>query len=186
MKVKEESEKTGLKLNIQKSNIMAIRSHNFMANTWGNNGNSERLYSGGLQYHCRWWCRRIDAVELWCWRSPLRVPWTARRSSHSILKEISAEYSLKGLMLKLKFQYFDHLMQRTDSLEKTLVGKDWRHGEKQTTEDEMVGWHHQLDGHESEQVLEVGEEQGSLVCCSPLGHKESDTTERLNRLTETV
>ena len=66
-------------------------------------------------------CRRIDAFELWCWRRLLRVPWTARRSNQSILKEISPEYSLEGLMLKLKLQYFGHLMQRTDSLEKTLV-----------------------------------------------------------------
>ena len=65
--------------------------------------------------------RRIDAFELWCWRRLLRVPWTARRSNQSILKEISLEYSLEGLMLKLKFQYFGHLMQRTDSLEKNLM-----------------------------------------------------------------
>ena len=66
-------------------------------------------------------CQRIDAFELWCWRRLFRVPWTARRSNHSILKEISPEYSLEGLMLKLKLQYFGHLMQRTDSLEKTLM-----------------------------------------------------------------
>ena len=65
--------------------------------------------------------QRTDAFELWCWRRPLRVPWTARRSNQSILKEISPEYSLKGMMLKLKLQYFGHLMQRTDSLEKTLM-----------------------------------------------------------------
>ena len=66
-------------------------------------------------------CQRIDAFELWCWRRLLRVPWTAKRSNKSILKEISPEYSLEGLMLKLKLQYFDHLMQRTDSFEKTLI-----------------------------------------------------------------
>ena len=66
-------------------------------------------------------CRRIDAFELWCWRSLLKVPWTAKRSNQSILKEISPEYSLEQLMLKLKLQYFGHLMQRTDSLEKTLM-----------------------------------------------------------------
>ena len=66
-------------------------------------------------------CQRIDTFELWCWRRLLRVPWTARRSNQSILKEISPEYSLEGLMLKLKLQYFGHLMQRTDSLEKTLT-----------------------------------------------------------------
>ena len=78
-------------------------------------------------YGCESWiikkaeCQRIDAFELWCWRRLLRVPWTARRSNQSILKEISPVYSLEGLMLKLKLQYFGHLMQRTDSLEKTLM-----------------------------------------------------------------
>ena len=78
-------------------------------------------------YGCESWtikkaeCRRMDAFELWCWRRLLRVPWTARRSNLSILKEISPEYSLEGLMLKLKLQYFGHLMRRTDSLEKTLM-----------------------------------------------------------------
>ena len=78
-------------------------------------------------YRCESWtikkaeCRRIDAFELWCWRRLLRVPWTARRSNQSILNEISSEYSLEGLMLKLKLQYFGHLMQRADSLEKTLM-----------------------------------------------------------------
>ena len=66
-------------------------------------------------------CQRIDAFELWCWRRLLRVPWPARRSNHSILKEISPEYSLEGLMLKVKHQYFGHLMRRTDSVEKTLM-----------------------------------------------------------------
>ena len=86
-----------------------------------------------VMYGCESWtvkkaeCRRIDAFELWCWRRLLRVPWTAGRSNQSILKEISPEYSLEGLMLKLKLQYFDHLMQRTDSLEKKPdVGKYWR------------------------------------------------------------
>ena len=95
-------------------------------------------------YGCESWTvkkaehRKVDAFELWCWRRLLRVPWTARRSNQSILKEISPEYSLEGLMLKLKLQYFGHLMQGTDSLEKTLMlGK-------------MVGWHHLLNGHEFE------------------------------------
>ena len=80
--------------------------------------------------------RRIDAFELWCWRRLLRVPWTARRSNQSILKEISPEYSLEGLMLKLKLQYFGHLMQRADSLEKTLMlGKIESRREKGMTED---------------------------------------------------
>ena len=89
---------------------------------------------------------RIDAFELWCWRRLLRVPWTARRSSQSILKEIILGISLEGMMLKL--QYFGHLMQRVDSLEKTDAGRDWGQEEKGTTEDEMAGWHHRLDGHE--------------------------------------
>ena len=87
-------------------------------------------------------CRRTDAFELWCWRRLLRVPWTARRSNQSILKEISPECSFVGLMLKLKFQYFGHLMQRADSLEKTDAGRDWGQEEKGMTEDEMAGWHH--------------------------------------------
>ena len=80
-----------------------------------------------VMYGCESWtikkteCGRIDAFELWCWRRLLRVPWTARRSNWSLLKEISPEYSLEGLMLKLKLQYFGHLMRRADSLEKTLI-----------------------------------------------------------------
>ena len=124
--------------------------------------------------------RRIDAFELWFWRSLLRIPWTARRSNQSILKEIRSEYSLEGLILKLKFQYFGHLMQRTDSLEKTDAEKYWGQEEKRTTEDEMVGWHHWLIGHEFVQALGVGDGQGSLACCSPWGRKESDTPEQLN------
>ena len=92
--------------------------------------------------------------------------------------EISPEYSLEGLMLKLKLQYFGHLLQRTDRLEKT--GKDWRQERKRTTEDEMAGWHHWLDGHEFKQAPGVGEGQGGLTCCSPWGRKELDMTERLN------
>ena len=88
--------------------------------------------------HCR-----IDAFELWCWRRLLRVPWTARKSNQSILKEINPQYSLEGLMLKLKLQYFGHLMQRTNSLEKTLMlGKMLMQEEKGPREDGMVGWHH--------------------------------------------
>ena len=83
----------------------------------------------------------------------MRVPWIARRSNQSILKEINPEYTLEGLMLKLKLQYFGHLMQRTDSLEKTLMlGKIEGRRRRGITEDEMVGWHHQLNGHESEQA----------------------------------
>ena len=109
----------------------------------------------------------------------MRVPWTARRSDQSILKKISPEYSLEGLMLKLKLQYFGHLMRRTDSLEKTLMlGKT--EGGRRGRQDEMVGWHHRLNGHELEYTPGVGDGQGGLVCCSPWGHKELDTTERLN------
>ena len=97
-------------------------------------------------YGCESWTvkkaehQRIDAFELWCWRRLLRVRWTARRSNQSILKEINPGISLEGMMLKLKPQYFGHLMQRVDSLEKySDAGRDWRQEEKGTTEDEMVG-----------------------------------------------
>ena len=169
--------------------------HHFMANRWGNNGDSDRLYFLGSKitadgdcsheikrrlllgskvltnldsilknrditlptkvclvkamffpvvlYGCETWTikkaehQRIDDFELWCWRRLLRVPWTARRSNQSILKEISPEYSLKGLMLKLKHQYFGHLMQRTDSLKKTpLLGKI----EDRRTRGQQMGW----------------------------------------------
>ena len=107
-----------------------------------------------VMYGCDSWtvkkaeCWKIAAFELWCWRRLLRVPWTARRSSQSILKEISPGCSLGGLMLKLKLQYFGHLMWRIDWLEKT--GSDWGQEEKGMTEDEMAGWHHLLKGHEFE------------------------------------
>ena len=109
-----------------------------------------------VMYGCQSWtvkkadCQRIDAFEPWCRRRLLRVPWTARRSNQSILKEISPGISLEGMMLKLKLQYFGHLMQRVHSLEKTEAGRDWGQEEKGTTEDEMAGWHHGLDGPESE------------------------------------
>ena len=176
MKVKVESEKVGLKLNIQKMKIMASSP----ITSWQIDGDtvetmSDFIFLGSkitadgdcshevkrhlllgrkaitsldnilksslilptkvllvkamvfpvVMYGCESWtikkaeCRRIDVFELWCWRRLLRVPWTARRSNQSILKEISPEYALEGLMLKLKLQYFGHLMQRTDSLEKT-------------------------------------------------------------------
>ena len=102
--------------------------------------------------------RRIDAFELWCWRRLLRVPWTARRSNNqSILKEISPECSLEGLMLKLKLQYFGHLMPRTDLLEKTLILGKIEGRRRRGKQDEMVGWHHQLNGHEFEQAPGVGD-----------------------------
>ena len=179
MKVREESEKSWLKTQHSENEDHGIRSHHFMANRWGNNGNSDRFYFLGskitadgdcsheikrclllgrkamtnldrilksrditlptkihlvkamvspvVMYRCESWtikkaeCQRIDAFDLWCWRRLLRVPWPARRSNQAILKEISPEYSLEGLMLKLKLQYSGHLMRRTDSLEKTLM-----------------------------------------------------------------
>ena len=171
--------KSWLKTQHSKNEDRGIWSHHFMANRWGNNGNSDRLYFLGLQNRFKWWlqswnskmlaplkksltnldsilkswdislptkvpmvkamvfsgvinereswtirkaeCRRIDAFELWCWKILLRVPWTARKSNQSILKEISPGCSLEGLMLKLKLQYFGHVMRRVDSLEKTLM-----------------------------------------------------------------
>ena len=179
MKIKEESEKVGLKLNIQKTKIMASEIHHFMGNRWGNSWNSVSLYFLGSKiiadgdcsheitrclllwrkvmtnlgsifksrdvtlptkvhlvkatvfpvvvYGCESWtvkkaeCWKIDAFELWYWRRLLRVPWTARSSNQFILKEISPGCSLEGLMLKLKLQYFGHLMRRLDSMEKTLM-----------------------------------------------------------------
>ena len=113
-----------------------------------------------VMYGCESWtikkaeCRRIDAFELWCWRRLLRVPWTARRSNQSILKEISPEYSLEGLMLKLKLQYFGHVMRRADSFEKTLtLGKIEARRRRGTQRMRWLdGNIHQLNGHESEQT----------------------------------
>ena len=113
-----------------------------------------------VMYGCERWTikkadrRRIDAFELWCWRRLLRVPWTARRSNQSILKEISPGCSLETLMLKLKLQCFGHLRQTKNWLigKDSDDGKDWRQEEKGATEDEMVGWHHWFDGHEFEQA----------------------------------
>ena len=104
---------------------------------------------------------------MWCWRTLLRVLWTAKRSNQLILKEIKPEYSLEGLMLKRKLQSLDHLIQRADSFKKNPDAvKDWRPEEKGTTEDEMVGWYHQLNGHEFEQSPGDSEGQGSLACCT--------------------
>ena len=140
-----------------------------------------------VMYGCESWtinkveCQRIDAFELWCWRRLLRVPWTARRSNLSILNKISPEYSLEGLMLKLKLQYFGPLMQRGDFSEKTLIlGKiegGWRMGRQR------MRW---LDGITDpmemnlSKLREFGDGQGGLVCCSSCGRKELDTTEQLN------
>ena len=101
-----------------------------------------------VMYGCESWTikkaehRRIYAFELWCWRRLLRAPWTARRSDQSILKEINPEYSLERLTLKLKLQYFGHLLQRTDSFEKTLMLGKIAGGRRRGRQDEMVGWHH--------------------------------------------
>ena len=112
---------------------------------------------GETEYGCESWtikkaeCRRIDAFELWCWGRLLRVPWTSRRHNQSILKEISPGCSLEGLVLKLKFQYFGHLMRRADSFEKTLMlGRIEGWEDKGMTEDETVGWYHRLNGREFE------------------------------------
>ena len=199
MKVKEESGKVGLKLNIQKTKIMAsgpitsweidgktvetvsdfifggskitadsdfsheIKRHLLLGRKAMTNLDSllksrdstlptkvclvKAMVFPVVMYGCESWtmkkaeCQRIEAFELWCWRRLLRVPWTARRSNQSILKETSPGCSLEGLMLRLKLQYFGHLMGRVDSLEKTDAGRDWGQEEKETTEDEMAGWH---------------------------------------------
>ena len=122
-----------------------------------------------------------DAFELWCWRRLLRVPWTARRSNQSILKEISLEYSLGRTDAEAETP----ILWLPDVKNRLIwkdpdAGKDWRWEEKGMTEDEMVGWHHWLDEHEFEQALGFGDGQGSLACCNPWGHKESDMTEWLN------
>ena len=123
--------------------------------------------------------KKSNAKE-WCWRRLLRVHWTARRSNQSILKEINPEYSLKGLMLKVKLQYFGPLVAKNWLIGKDLdAGKDWRQEEKRTTEDEMVAWHHRLDGHGFGWTPAVGDGQGGLACSSSWLHKESDMTERL-------
>ena len=139
-----------------------------------------------VMYGCESWtikkaeCQRIDASELWCWRRLLRVPWAARRSSQSILKEISPEYSLEGLMLKLKLLYCGYLMRRTDSLEKTLMlGKIEgvrRRGQQK------IRWLDVITDSMAVSLSKLRElvMEGSLACCSPWGHKELDMTERLN------
>ena len=137
-------------------------------------------------YECESWTikkaehQTIDACKLWYWRRLLRVPWTSRRSNQSILKEISPEYLLEGLMLKLKLQYFGHLMRRADSFERPWCWERLKAGGEgdETTEDEMVGWHHRLNGHGFGWTLGVGDGQGVLACC--MGSQRSDTTEQLN------
>ena len=139
-------------------------------------------------YRCESWTikkaeyQRIDAFELWCWRL-FRVPGIARRSKQSILKEINPQYSLEALMLKLKLQYFGYLMQRADSLEKTLMLEKIEGRRKGWQKDEM---HHWLNGHEFEQTLGDGEGQGSLACCSPWGCKEWEMTWGLNNYPDLI
>jgi len=124
--------------------------------------------------------RRIDAFELWCWRRRLRVPWTARRSSQSILKEISPGISLEGMMLKLKLQSFGHLMRRLTHWKRLWCWEGLGAG----GEGDDRGWHgwmaNWLDGRESGWTPGVGDGQGGLACCNSWGPKESDTTEQLN------
>ena len=138
-----------------------------------------------IMYGCESWtiknteCWRIDAFELWYWRL-LRVPWTAG-SNQSILREISPEYSLEGLMVKRETPILWASEVKSWLIKKDPdAGKDWGWEEKGMTEDEMLGWYHWLNAHEFEQTPGNSEGQGSLVCCSPWGHKESDTTEQLN------
>ena len=238
MKVKEESEKVGLKLNIQKTKIMASGP----ITSWEIDGETVETVSdfilGGSQitadgdcsheikrrllpgrkvminldsilksrnitlptkvqlvkamvfpvvmYGCESWTVkkaerwRIDAFELWCWRRCLRVPWTARRSNQSILKEISPGISLEGMMLKLKLQYFGHLMQRVDSLERTLM----LGGIEDRGEGDDRGWDGWMASLTRWTWVWVNSRswwwQGGLACCDSWGRKESDTTEQLN------
>ena len=142
-----------------------------------------------IMYGCESWtikkaeCQRTDIFELSSWRRLLRVPWTTRRSSQSIPKEISPEYSLKGFMRQLKPQYLATWCEKMTPWKDPDAGKDWRQEEEGATEDEMVGWYQQFNVHEFEQTLGAGDVQGSVACCRPWDHKESDSTEQLNWLT---
>ena len=138
-----------------------------------------------VRYGCKSWTTkkakhwRIDAFELWCWRRLLKVPWTAR-SNQSILKEISPEYSLEGLMLNETPILWPPDVKNWLAGKDPDAEKDWGQEEKGTIEDEMVGWHHQVNGHGFEWTLGVGDRQGGLECYDSWGRKESDTTEWLN------
>ena len=133
-----------------------------------------------VRYQCESWTmrktdhQRIDSFGLWCWRSLLRVPWTVRKSTPNI--------HWKDWCWTLTLQYFDPLMLMGNSLEKTelYAGKDWGQEEKGATENEMVGWHHWLNGHELEQTLGASERWGRLVCYGSWVHRESDRTWRLS------
>ena len=143
-----------------------------------------------VMYGCESWTiqkaeyQRIDAFELWCSRRCSEVPWTLRISNHWILKEINLEYSLEWLMLKLKLQYFGHLMLRADLLEKTLMLGKIEGRRTRDNRGQDVGWHNWFNGHEFKQALGDGEGQKSLTYYSPRGCKKSDTTERLNKATK--
>ena len=139
-----------------------------------------------VMYGCDIWTvkkaehQRSDAFELWFWRRLLRVPWTERRSNQSIL-EINPGCSLEGMMLKLKSPVLWPPHAKSWLIEKDSdAGRDWGQKEKGTTEDEMAGWHHWLDGHEFGWTPGVSDGQGGLVCCNSWGCKESDTTQWLN------
>ena len=127
-----------------------------------------------VMYGCKSWiikkaeCQRIDVFELWCWRRLLRVPWTARRWNQSWIFIGRTEAKAEAPVFLLSYAKNWIIGKDPDA------GKDWRQEEKGTTEDEMVGWHHQLDWHDFEQSLVVGDGQGSLACCSLWGSKESD------------
>ena len=155
---------------------------------FANKGPSSQSY-GFSRSHV--WMWELDYKESWALKNWCFWTVVLETTSESPLdcKEIQpvhckgnhSWYSLEGRMLKLKFQYFGHLMWRTDSLLKDPdAGKDWRWEEKGMTEAEMVGWHHQLDGHKFEQAPGVGDGQGGLECCSPWGHNDLDMTEWLN------
>ena len=151
---------------------------------FANKGPYSQSYSfPSNMYICESWTIKkaehqiFDVFELWCWRRLLRVPWIVRRSNQSVLKDINPEYSLEGLMLMLKLQYFGPPDVKSRLIGKDSdAGKDWGQEEKGLAKDEMVGSHHWLSGHEFEQTLGDSERQGSLECCSPWGHKGSDTT----------
>ena len=136
-----------------------------------------------VMYGCESWTvkkaerRRIDAFELWCWRRLLRVPWTARRSNLSILKEISPGCSEAEAETPILWP--PHAKSWLIGKDPE-AGRDWGQEEKGTTQDEMAGWHHRLDGHEFGWTLGVGDGQGGLACCDSWGCKESDMTEQLN------